>query len=249
MTSDRIAELIALAALGELSVDEHDELDEAARRDQTIAAELDEALAAAAALQRPHAEEPPPALRSAVLAAITSTRQELVVDGGETDATGGGVAQHPEEPVVSLEAERARRRFRQGLLAAAAVALFFVGGVVLVATDDDGSDPIAAVIDAPDATFRSLTGEIDGITVIYSASEGALVVEGDGLAVLDDTATYQLWLVGDDGATSVGTFRPDADGVVSERFGDADPVGFVLGVTQEPAGGSESPTLPILASA
>ena len=248
MTSDRIAELIALAALGELSVDEHDELDEAARRDQTIAAELDEALAAAAALQRPHAEEPPPALRSAVLAAITSTRQELVVDGGETDAT-GGVAQHPEEPVVSLEAERARRRFRQGLLAAAAVALFFVGGVVLVATDDDGSDPIAAVIDAPDATFRSLTGEIDGITVIYSASEGALVVEGDGLAVLDDTATYQLWLVGDDGATSVGTFRPDADGVVSERFGDADPVGFVLGVTQEPAGGSESPTLPILASA
>ena len=248
MTSDRIAELIALAALGELSVDEHDELDEAARRDQTIAAELDEALAAAAAIQRPHAEEPPAALRSAVLAAITSTRQELVVDGGETDAT-GGVAQHPEEPVVSLEAERARRRFRQGLLAAAAVALFFVGGVALVATDDDGSDPIAAVIDAPDATFRSLTGEIDGITVIYSASEGALVVEGDGLAVLDDTATYQLWLVGDDGATSVGTFRPDADGVVSERFGDADPVGFVLGVTQEPAGGSESPTLPILASA
>ena len=251
MTSDRIAELIALAALGELSVDEHDELDEAARRDQTIAAELDEALAAAAAIQRPHAEEPSAALRSAVLAAITSTRQELVVDGGETDAdaTGGGVAQRPPEPVVSFEAERARRRFRQGLLAAAAVALFFVGGVVLVATDDDGSDPIAAVIDAPDATFRSLTGEIDGITVIYSASEGALVVEGDGLAVLDDTATYQLWLVGDDGATSVGTFRPDADGVVSERFGDADPVGFVLGVTQEPAGGSESPTLPILASA
>jgi len=248
MTSDRIDELIALAALGELSVDEHDELDEAARRDHTIAAELDEALAAAAAIQRPHAEEPPASLRSSVLAAITSTPQELVVDGSETDAT-GGVAQRPAEPVVSFEAERARRRFRPGLLAAAAVALFFVGGVALVATDDDGSDPIAAVFDAPDATFRSLTGEIDGITVIYSASEGALVVEGDGLAVLDDTATYQLWLVGNDGATSVGTFRPDADGTVSQRFGDADPIGFVLGVTREPAGGSESPTLPILASA
>jgi hypothetical protein len=50
-------------------------------------------------------------------------------------------------------------------------------------------------------------------------------VEGDGVPVLDDTATYQLWLVGDDGATSVGTFRPDADGRVSERFGDADPTG------------------------
>lgn len=248
MTSDRIDELIALAALGELSVEDQRELDEAVRRDQTIAAELDEALAAAAAIQRPHAEEPPAALRNSVLAAIGSTPQELVLDGGETDET-GGVAQRAAGPVVSFEAERARRRFRPVLLAAAAVALFFVGGVALVATNDDGSDPIAAVIDAPDATVRSLTGEIDGITVIYSASEGALVVEGDGLAVLDDTATYQLWLVGDDGATSVGTFRPDADGTVSQRFGDADPIGFVLGVTQEPAGGSETPTLPILASA
>jgi len=247
MISDRIDELIALAALGELSVEDQRELDDAARRDQTVAAELDEALAAAAAIQRQQAEEPPAALRDAVLAAITSIPQEVVLDGGETDAV--GVAQRPAGPVVSFEAERARRRFRPVLLAAAALALFFVGGVALVATNDDGSDPIAAVIDAPDATVRSLIGEIVGITVIYSASEGALVVEGDGLAVLDDTATYQLWLVGDDGATSVGTFRPDADGTVSQRFGDADPIGFVLGVTREPAGGSESPTLPILASA
>jgi len=247
MISDRIDELIALAALGELSVEDQRELDDAARRDQTVAAELDEALAAAAAIQRQQAEEPPAALRDAVLAAITSIPQEVVLDGGETDVV--GVAQRPAGPVVSFEAERARRRFRPVLLAAAALALFFVGGVALVATNDDGSDPIAAVIDAPDATVRSLIGEIDGITVIYSASEGALVVEGDGLAVLDDTATYQLWLVGDDGATSVGTFRPDADGTVSQRFGDADPIGFVLGVTREPAGGSESPTLPILASA
>ena len=247
MTSDRIDELIALAALGELSVEERDELDDAAHRDQGIAAELDEALAAAAAIQRPYAEDPPAALRNSVLAAIASTPQELVVDGGADPAS--DTPQRGSAPVVSFEAERARRRFRPGLLAAAAVALFFVGGVALVATNDDGSDPIAAVIDAPDATVRSLTGEIDGITVIYSASEGALVVEGDGLAVLDDTATYQLWLVGDDGATSVGTFRPDAAGKVSQRFGDADPIGFVLGVTQEPAGGSETPTLPILASA
>ena len=247
MTSDRIDELIALAALGELSVEERDELDEAARRDQTIASEVDEALAAAAAIQRPYAEDPPAALRNSVLAAIASTAQELVDDGGADLAS--GTPHSGSASVVSFEAERARRRFRPGLLAAAAVALFFVGGVALVATNDDGSDPIAAVIDAPDATVRSLTGEIDGITVIYSASEGALVVEGDGLAVLADRATYQLWLVGDDGATSVGTFRPDADGTVSQRFGDADPIGFVLGVTQEPAGGSESPTLPILASA
>ena len=244
MIPDRIDELIALAALGELSPDEQIELDVAAGRDPAVAAELDDALAAAASLQRPHAEDPPPALRNAVLSAIAATPQE--------HASGRDSAPDPHAPmvaapVVSLDVERRSRS--SILLAAAAVALFFVGGVALVATDDDSPDPIAAVVEAPDATTRSLTGEIDDLTVVYSVSEGALVVEGDRLPVLDATATYQLWLVSDNGATSVGTFRPDADGRVSQRFADADPTGFVLGVTKEPAGGSEAPTLPILASA
>ena len=237
MTSDRIDELIALAALGELSDTERRELDEAAAADPIVATDLDEALESAAALQRQHAEEPPAALRSSVLAAISSTPQAAPV---ESDAS----------PVVSLEAERERRRFRPAILAAAAaVALFVAGGVVLVATNEDSVDPIAAVIDAPDATSRDLDGEIDTLTVVYSAGEQALVVEGTGVPVPDETATYQLWLVDDDGATSVGTFRPDADGTVAEVFPNADPTGFVLGVTEEPAGGSDSPTLPILASA
>jgi hypothetical protein len=238
MTSDRIDDLIALAALGELSEPERRELDEAAANDPIVAADLDEALAAAAGVQRRLAEDPPPALRASVLAAIASTPQEPS-------------AHRPAEaPVVSLHDERQRRRIRPAILAAAAaVALFVAGGVVLLASDDDASDPIAAVVEAPDATRRTLEGEIDALTVVYSESEQALVVEGVGVPVLDDTATYQLWLVGDDGATSVGIFRPDTDGTVSERFADADPTGFVLGVTEEPAGGSESPTLPILASA
>ncbi len=237
MTSDRIDDLIALAALGELSEPERRELDEAAANDPLVADDLDEALAAAAGLQRRLAEDPSPALRASVLASIASTPQEPP-------------AHRPAEaPVVSLDDERQRRRIRPAIFAAAAVvALFVAGGVVLFASDDGASDPIAAVVEAPDATLRTLDGEIDTLTVVYSASEQALVVEGVGVPVLDDAATYQLWLVGDDGATSVGIFRPDPDGTVSERFADADPTGFVLGVTEEPAGGSESPTLPILAS-
>jgi anti-sigma-K factor RskA len=247
--SDRIDELISLAALGELSAEERRELDAISQNDPAIAAEVDEALAAAAALQRSRAEEPPEALRSSVLAAIASTLQEPAgstvvptTDGSRpTDVAGG---------VVSLDRQRARRRFRPAMLAAAAVALFAVGGVVLVVTgDDDASDPIAAVVEAPDATSRTLSGELDAITVTYSASQDALVVEGDGVPVVDDTATYQLWLVGDAAATSVGIFRPDDDGAVRVRFDGVDPSDFVLGVTAEPAGGSESPTLPILASA
>lgn len=246
MTSDRIDELIALAALGELSALEQRELDEAVERDPVVAAELDEAITAAALLQRPHAEEPPPALRASVLAAIAATEREELVAGGATSAP-AQVAAAPVAPVVSLAAER-RKRMRTLLMAAAVVAVFAVGGVALVATGNDSSDPIAAVVDATDATTRSLTGEID-LTVTYSASQDALVVQAAGLPVLTDDLTYQLWLVGDDGATSVGVFRPDADGSVAERFAEVNPSGFVLGVTEEPAGGSESPTLPILATA
>ena len=255
MTSDRIDELIALASLGELSEAEWIELDEAAAADPAVASELDDALASAAALQRPHAEQPPTALRDSVLAAIASTPQETAPVATDAPRPPGrtptpAVDEAGAPPAVSLDAERRRRRFSPvALAAAAAVALFVAGGVVLVATRADAPDPIAAVLDAPDATSRLLDGEIENLTVVYSPSEGALVVEGDGVPVLDETATYQLWLVGEDGATSVGVFRPDADGTVTQRFTDTDPTGFVLGVTREPAGGSESPTLPILASA
>jgi hypothetical protein len=170
MTSDRIDDLIALAALGELSEPERRELDEAAANDPIVAADLDEALAAAAGVQRRLAEDPSPALRASVLAAIATTPQEPS-------------AHRPAEaPVVSLHDERQRRRIRPAILAAAAaVALFVAGGVVLLASDDDASDPIAAVVEAPDATRRTLEGEIDTLTVVYSASEQALVVEGVGV--------------------------------------------------------------------
>jgi anti-sigma-K factor RskA len=248
MTSERTDELIALAALGELSAEERRELDAIVLTDPSIAAEVDEALATAAALQRRHAEEPPAGLRASVLAAIASTPQESSTHDG-TPPTDGSLSGEDTERVVALDARRSRRGIRPAMLAAAAVALFAVGGVVVMVTGDDATDPIAAVVEAPDATARPLTGEMGGLTVIYSASQDSLVVEGEGVPVVDDTATYQLWLVGDDGATSVGIFRPDTDGRVSERFGGVDPTGFVLGVTREPAGGSESPTLPILASA
>jgi anti-sigma-K factor RskA len=240
MNSDRIDELIALAALGELSESERRELDVAAQSDPSVAGELDAALAAAAALQRPHAEQPPAALRNSVLSAIASTPQEEIAPAEAPAIT----------PAVSLDEERERRRFRPAILAVAAVvALFVAGGLVLVAQTDDPSDPIAAVVEAPDASSRRLVGDIETLTAVYSPSEGALVIQGESVPVLDDTETYQLWLVDDDVATSVGIFRPDADGAVAERFAGADPTGFVIGVTEEPAGGSESPTLPILASA
>ena len=135
------------------------------------------------------------------------------------------------------------------LAGVAAAAVLLVGGIVVVSQNDSGSGDVAAVMEAPDAVTQVLAGDLGGtLSVTYSVSEDAVVVEGIDVPAIDDTATYQLWLVGDQGATSAGLFRPAVDGSVLERLDGVDPTGFVLGVTQEPAGGSESPTLPILAS-
>lgn len=243
MTSDRTDELIALAALGELSSEEERELDDAARADETVAEDLADALATAAAIQLSVVQGPPLGLRDSVLAAIRVTPQE----GSEAGHGPGGVGQLS-DVVVPITSARSRRS-RSLLAAVAAAAVLLVGGIVVVSQDDAGTGDVAAVMEARDAITQVLEGEMGGtLLVTYSESEDAMVVEGRGVTTLDDARTYQLWLVADDGATSAGLFRPAGDGSVSERFNGVDPTGFVLGVTEEPAKGSASPTLPILAS-
>jgi anti-sigma-K factor RskA len=240
MTPERIDELIALAALGELSVQEERELDEAARVDPAVEADLAEALETAAAIQRPGAEDPPAGLRDGVLAAIRNTPQDQV-DPTRGDDTSSGV-------VVPISGARSRR-WLPLLAGVAAAAVLIVGGIVVVSQNDSGTDDVVAVIEAPDAVTQVLVGELgESLLVTYSVEQDAVVVEGQGVPAIGDDRTYQLWLVADDAATSAGLFRPDEGGVVLERLDGVDPTGFVLGVTEEPAGGSESPTLPILAS-
>jgi anti-sigma-K factor RskA len=244
MTSERIDELIALAALGELRPQEERELDDAVRADEAVADELAQALAGAAAIQRSTAEDPPPLLRASVMAAIRDTPQE----GSEADPgpRGGGPKS---DAVVSITSAR-RRSWRPLLAGVAAATVLLIGGMVVVVSQNDaGTDDVAAVVDAPDAITEVLEGDLGGtLLVTYSPSKDAMVVEGQGVPVLGDTETYQLWLVDEGGAISAGLFRPAGDGSVSERLDGVDPTGFGLGVTREPAGGSDSPTLPIIAS-
>jgi anti-sigma-K factor RskA len=234
MTDDgRIDELIALAALGELDDAGERELDAIAQRDPAVREELERALAAAAAIQTDLVASPPDSIRAAVLDAIASTPQEAAI-----------------APVVPLAVPRRRRLVPLLAVAAAAVALLLAGAVVLRDQRGGPTDDVVAVVEAPDAVTRVLTGELGvELLVTSSAAEAALVVEGEGVPTLDASSTYQLWVIGADGPVSAGIFRPDASGVVLQRFDDVVPGDATLGVTAEPAGGSDTPTLPILASA
>jgi anti-sigma-K factor RskA len=130
------------------------------------------------------------------------------------------------------------------------VALVVAGTVAVTSGDDNSDDPVAAVVEADDAVVRQLSGSLGGsLTVVYAPSVGATVLDGSGVPSAGQRDTYQVWLVGAGEPTSVGLFRPDSDGEVAVRFDDVDPTEFVVGITREPAGGSEQPTLPILASA
>ncbi len=254
--NDRLDELIALATLGELTADETTELDALVAADPAAAAELAEALDVAAALQASEMREPPSALRASVLASIASVEQlpadEPVGVGGRPSVPSGVAATPPAGSFrpTSLADVRRRRRFAPLLAAAAALVLIAIGGIVVTTRNNDSpDDPIAAVLDATDVTTRTLDGSLGTtLEVAYSADEGAMVVIGDQVPDIADDETYQIWLVDDTGALPAGTFRPDVSGHVAVRV-DVDPSDFVVGVTLEPSGGSEQPTLPILASA
>lgn len=261
---NRIDELVALAVLGELTPTEEAELDTALDADSDLAVELDGDLSTAASLQAQLAEGPPPSMKTSVMAAIDAL---VAADHGSIDAAaviplpgtsslGSAVVPDVVAPlaqpeVVDFAAERTQRRggFWQPLVAAAAVALLFVGGVLVANRGGDDGSNFEAIATADDAQGRTLAGDLAGtLDVVYSPSQNAFVLVGDGIPTLVDAETYQLWFVDDSGIQSVGLFRPDADGHVEQVFADLDPTDFVVGVTVEPAAGSEAPTLPIIAA-
>jgi anti-sigma-K factor RskA len=192
--------------------------------------------------------EPPPRLRERVLAEVRRTRQEAPA------------ARSPEpapEPAPRPEPRRARRglripRLRLALGAAAiAVAAAFAGvfatwAVVQQPGGEEPDDPIAAVLEAPDAEVSYQEADGGGLVTVISsdALDDAVVVASD-LAAVGDDRSYQVWMVDEAGQVSAGVMDPGDSSatMLVEGLGDT----RLIGVTNEPAGGSETPTLPMVA--
>ncbi|MBD2763309.1 anti-sigma factor [Kocuria sp. cx-116] len=218
------------------------------------------------------AQEPPPALRTSVLDAIHGT---LPLPARPDTATATPAAQpaagNPERQLakgpredrarsdrgshVSLDA--LRRRYRRVLVAAVSTAL--VPGVLaggwglgvqaeqrhqeqLVAQEQDRENGLLA---ASDVTTRSLDVGGRAGTLFVSREQNTALFVSDELPDPGDNSEYQLWLM--DGDTPVpdahftgGQLRTWLTGDVA----DADAVAMTI----EPAGGSTTPTLPLVAS-
>lgn len=204
----------------------------------------------AARLALAKALDPPPQMRPRVLAAAYRTRQ-LPPPG----PVGG---ERRQDRVTRLFAGRPRgaqrreqRRARVPRLAAAFAAASLVVIVALGITQAmtrhqpgaarTASAAISRIVTAPDARTDTMRTSAGGtVTVVVSPGEQAAVVSATGMRSLPSAQTYQLWVIGPDGARSAGLLS---------GAGRAGPVlasgvvpGDQIGITVEPAGGTSSPT-------
>jgi anti-sigma-K factor RskA len=184
-------------------------------------AELGEGLAAMALAD---AIEPPPELRKRVL------------EGTEPAGP---------QPVASIPK---RRGWLRVLAPVAAVAALVLATVSILSTD-----PVQEIAAAPDATTIDLvTTEAypdrppSVATVVFSPSLEAAFVDFDGLAPVDVDRTYQIWLIGDTDPIPSGTFIPDRNGVAEVPVDGLATPDQILGITEEPQGGSPAPTGEVL---
>lgn len=161
----------------------------------------------------------------------------------------------PMAEVVSLDALRASRRTWRmvagAAAAAAVVAVAGLGGALLHVTGEqrDLDDSLAqsqeqldraeSLLTAPDVRSETIDmGEDAGMTVVSSLSEQVFQVHAHGTLDVPDDQVMQLWLIDDTGAHSVGFLADEAVTVAGSEFEN----GALVGVTAEPAGGSEQPT-------
>lgn len=202
-------------------------------------------------------ELPPEGLRSRLLDRIAQEPQggHGPQEGHETQESQEGQGQEvlPEAPEDELGRRRQRadepssserRAWWAGIAAAAAVV---VGAVAVTQwVTNEPQQPIVAVqdvLEAPDAERSTET--IDGMTVsvVTAASLERSVFLAEGIEPAPEGQDYQLWFVHEDGTAVSAGLVPRGDEDTTEVVLEGDSAGAVaVGVTLEPAGGSEQPT-------
>jgi len=151
---------------------------------------------------------------------------------------------------ASTQTSPQRRRPRWAWVAAAAAfGLAVVFGAFLATTTAKltEAEQIANVYAASDANVVPIvSSQIGPGRFTYSVVKAQGVFVGWSMPQPASDHIYQFWLIGSDGPIPSGTFTPEADGSVSALVEGGVHPGLVLGITEEPTGGSEQPTGDVL---
>ncbi|CAM3127944.1 anti-sigma factor domain-containing protein [Stackebrandtia soli] len=230
----QIHTLIGAYALNAVTDEERRLVERHVRDCESCAVELREFAATAARLADYTMVRPPARLRADVMAAVRRVRQRP-----------------PRSPSPDILRPRLIRRWRTAIVTTAvavvvAIASMLVTLVVVEPTPPSATDAMTAVLTAEDARFTAQ--DVDGggrVSMVMSRDRDQAVVILTALPAIADTHAYQLWLVDDRGQVSAGVIAAGVNSTahVVDGLGDA----VLLGVTVEPAGGSRTPTLPMVA--
>jgi anti-sigma-K factor RskA len=167
-----------------------------------------------------------------------------------------------EQGVVPLDRYRASvRRSRWTAVAAAALLLTTIAGAGLwngeraaqremqetlaamesqQAAAQQEREMLTGIMTADDSTKVAVPVADGGsLELMYSREQQAMIVQPEGLEALPADRTYQLWMIEGDEITSAGLLE---DPEAAMMHPGAIPDGVVVGLTIEPAGGSEQPT-------
>ena len=205
---------------------------------------------------------PPPSVKTRLLAAVAEDLAGRGVDTSERTPAARGVTPDvaASAPPVDLATERGRRRPVLGwvLAAAAVLAIVVLAGLSLFlqARVDTAEQLALQLRDAigaagqPGARVATVSGTdaqpgAGGFVVLPADGTGYVVV--DDLAPLAAGQVYEAWtIVGDAAPVPAGLATP-TDGLAIFPLASGTAV-EVVALTIEPAGGSDTPTMPIQAA-
>ncbi|HVR33508.1 MAG TPA: anti-sigma factor [Acidimicrobiia bacterium] len=132
------------------------------------------------------------------------------------------------------------RRFA-GLAVGLTAAVAALSVVVAVAMSGE-PDLVEQIHGADDVVVIDVEGSpFTNTQVVYSREVGRVIFVADDLPEPGTDRTYQLWLIDDGTARSAGTFLPE-DGHATVVLEGTAETGAIVGLTVEPADGSNQPT-------
>lgn len=170
--------------------------------------------------------------------------------------------------ILDATSDETRRRFaawpfRQALLAAAVALLLALNGVLVLQLLDLNQryDALSRQLDSRTALLANVAGDdlltfelidardsapVAGGRLLCHPQERSAILQVENFPSLSRNMVYQVWLIRDDQRTSGGLFEVDSTGRGTLVIDSPLPMGEYqyVGITPEPAGGSDSPTAP-----
>ncbi len=196
--------------------------------------------------------EPPADLFDRIMAQLPegSGTASRPIDGGAVELPS---LQEPaaQDELADRRAAKASGLSRAGrwVVAAAAAAVLAVGGVT-IAQNLQQTTLEQQVLQASDVRSEQLTLDAGGTAEIaVSGEEDAAVVTLSGVPAPAEGRVYQMWRIPADGSDPVSVGTMTGDDVAGTKVTELPGIGGIsaIALTVEPEGGSETPTMPVVA--